>query len=156
MATWQQFAEDAPGLAEPVRARFEAAPNHVLASLRRDGSPRVSGTEVRWHGPDLVIGSMPGAVKAQDLRRDPRFSLHAHPTDRELTGGDAKLSGRAVELRGEQHRAVLRELPDEIREAWLFRLELSEAVLTEIGDDRSLVIKRWRPVDGVTAFKRDG
>lgn len=156
MATWQQFAEDAPGLAEPVRARLESAPNHVLASLRRDGSPRVSGTEVRWHGPDLVIGSMPGAVKAQDLRRDPRFALHAHPTDQELSGGDAKLSGTAVELAGEQHRALIQQLGQEVWDAWLFRLELAEAVLTEVGDDRSLIIKRWRPVDGVTAFKRDG
>jgi hypothetical protein len=156
MSTWQQFAADAPHLAEPVRTRFEAAPNHVLASLRRDGSPRVSGTEVLWNGPDLLIGSMPGAVKAQDLRRDPRFALHAHPAGEDLGGGDAKLAGRAVELRGEQHRAAVEQLSEELRNAWVFRLDLAEAVLTEISDDRRLIIKRWRPTDGVTAFKRDG
>ena len=156
MATWQQFAEDASGLAEPVRARFEAAPHHVLASLRRDGSPRVSGTEILWHGPDLLIGSIPGAVKAQDLRRDPRFALHAHPAGDDLGGGDAKLSGRAVELRGDEHRAVVRQLSEQLRNALVFRLDLSEAVLTEVGDDRHLIIKRWRPTDGVTAFKRNG
>ena len=68
----------------------------------------------------------------------------------------AKLSGTAVELGGEQHRALIQQLGQEVRDAWLFRLELAEDVLTEVGDDRSLIIKRWRPVDGVTAFKRDG
>lgn len=154
MATWQQFADDAPQVAEPVRARLESAPHHVLGTLRRDGSPRLSGTEVFWHGPDLLVGSMPGAVKAQDLRRDPRFSLHAHPADENLGGGDAKLSGRAVEVRGDARSDVLQQHPG-AEEAWLFRLDLAEAVLTEISDDKQLVIKRWRPTDGVTAFKRD-
>lgn len=154
MATWQQFADDAPQVAEPVRARLESAPHHVLGTLRRDGSPRLSGTEVFWHGPDLLVGSMPGAVKAQDLRRDPRFSLHAHPADENLSGGDAKLSGRAVEVRGDARSDVLQQRPG-AEEAWLFRLDLAEAVLTEISDDKQLVIKRWRPTDGVTAFKRD-
>jgi hypothetical protein len=40
MATWKQFAAEAPDLAYAVRARFEAAKHHVLATLRADGSPR--------------------------------------------------------------------------------------------------------------------
>ena len=153
MSTWQQFAADAPQVADPVRARLQSAPHHVLGTLRRDGSPRLSGSEIFWQGPDLLIGSMAGAVKAQDLRRDPRFSLHAHPADQDLDGGDAKLSGRAVELSGQRRQEVLQEHPT-AEQASLFRLDLSEAVLTEIGDDQHLVIKRWRPTDGVTAFKR--
>ncbi|HZD38745.1 MAG TPA: pyridoxamine 5'-phosphate oxidase family protein, partial [Actinomycetes bacterium] len=56
MATWEQFTSEAPELAAAVRARFEATKHHVLATVRRDGSPRVSGTEVDFHGPDLIVG----------------------------------------------------------------------------------------------------
>lgn len=94
MATWQQFEREAGELASVVRARFEASKSHVLATLRKDGSPRVSGTEVDFQGPDLSFGSMLGAVKAQDLRRDGRCAIHAHPHD----DGDAKVAGVAVEI----------------------------------------------------------
>jgi hypothetical protein len=74
----------------------------VLATLRRDGSPRVSGIEVEFTDGELVMGMMPGSVKAQDLRRDPRLSLHAAsedpPHDASRWLGDAKISGRAVEV----------------------------------------------------------
>src|SRR5919109_4476751 len=98
MTNWQRFAEEAPELAEAVRAKFEAAKHHVLATVRRDGSPRVSGTEVDFYGPDLTIGSLWGAVKADDLQRDGRFALHANPGDGSMHGGDAKLAGVAVEV----------------------------------------------------------
>lgn len=135
MATWQQFSEEAPELAKAVRARFESAKHHVLATLRRDGSPRVSGTEVEFRGSDLVMGSMEAAVKARDLQRDPRFALHANPgPDTSMTGGDAKVSGRAVE----------EPVPD--GGSHLFRLELDEAVLTSLHPDGDrLVIETWRP-----------
>src|SRR6266516_5864811 len=98
MATWEQFSSEAPELAAAVRARFEAAKHHVLATLRRDGSPRVSGTEVDFHGPELTVGSMWQAVIARDLHRDGRFALHANPGDGSMEGGDVKLSGQAVEV----------------------------------------------------------
>ena len=70
MATWEEFSAEAPELAAAARRGFQAARHHVLATLRRDGSPRVSGTEVDFRGPDLALGSMGGARKAADLRRD--------------------------------------------------------------------------------------
>jgi hypothetical protein len=44
MVTWKQFSEEVPALADAVQARFKAHKHHVLATLRKDGSPRVSGT----------------------------------------------------------------------------------------------------------------
>jgi hypothetical protein len=79
MTSWQQFEIEAPDLAAKVRAKFLAGKEHVLATLRRDGSPRVSGSEVDFKGPDLLIGSMLNAVKARDLQRDGRFAIHASP-----------------------------------------------------------------------------
>jgi hypothetical protein len=155
MATWQQFDDDAPDLAAAVRARLEATKHHVLATLRRDGSPRVSGTEVSWYGADLVIGSMLGAMKAQDLQRDGRFALHANPGDGSMAGGDAKLSGRAVEVVDANELEAVREQEQPPGDFHLFRLDLCEVVLTEIGQDQQhLLIKLWRPLRGVVAYKR--
>lgn len=152
MATWQLFNDEAPQLAEVVQARLRAADTHVLASLRRDGSPRVSGTEVFASGPDLVIGSMDGAVKTADLHHDPRFALHTHPA---RDSADAKLTGRAHEIAGVR---ALRGFGEQTRppgKARLFRLDMTEVVITEVGDDQqNLLIKRWRPEEGVVAFKR--
>jgi hypothetical protein len=154
MATWQEFSEEAPELAASVRSRFKAAKHHVLATLRKDGSPRVSGTEVQFHGPDLVAGMMHGSAKALDLQRDGRFALHANPGDGSMKGGDAKLAGRAVEVMGEGVAAYMDDVapPEPFH---LFRLSLEEAVLTSLhpkGD--RLLIELWRPGQGVRPFER--
>ena len=62
MATWEQFRTEAPDLADAIAARWAAHKHHVLATLRRDGSPRVSGTEVEIVDGriDLVFGDEHG------------------------------------------------------------------------------------------------
>ena len=108
-APWGRLADEAPELAGAVQARLTATKHHVLATLRQDGSPRVSGTEVQLRGPELTIGSMPGAIKARDLQRDGRFALHANPGDGTMEGGDAKVAGVAVEVTDEAELAAFRE-----------------------------------------------
>ncbi|MEV6231932.1 pyridoxamine 5'-phosphate oxidase family protein [Saccharopolyspora shandongensis] len=155
MTSWQEFAEQAPELAESVRARLEAAKHHVLATLRRDGSPRVSGTEVSWRGPDLTMGSMPGARKALDLRRDPRFALHTNPDDGSMAAPDAKIAGRAVEVTDDELRAWVEEAKPPSEDSHLFRLDLTEVTTTGLADDRThLVIRHWTPAEGLRTFKR--
>ncbi len=151
---WQQFAAEAPELATAVRARFQAARHHVIATLRSDGSPRVSGTEVDFHGDDLTVGSMYGAVKARDLQRDGRFALHSNPGDASMAGGDAKVAGVAEEVVGED----LDRYTDGSNSPGpfhLFRLRLGEAVLTSLHPDGDrLVIQTWRPGEGVVRRER--
>ncbi|NYH78927.1 hypothetical protein FHR84_002252 [Actinopolyspora biskrensis] len=154
MTTWQRFTTEAPELASAVRARFEAGTHHVLATLRGDGSPRVSGTEVQFHGADLTFGSMLGGVKARDLQRDPRCALHAHPSDENMEGGDAKITAHAVEVTAEEeldhYRAEEQPPPGSLH---LFRLDLREVVLTSV-EGQQLVVRLWRPGAGVTRFHR--
>ena len=97
---WQQVEVEADGLARAVQARFAAHPHHVLATLHADGRPRVSGTNVLFGDGCLWVGSMPGARKAADLRRDPRCALHSAPLDEELpdAAGDARVEAVAVPL----------------------------------------------------------
>ncbi|MBP0454787.1 pyridoxamine 5'-phosphate oxidase family protein [Kitasatospora sp. RG8] len=155
MATWQDFEHEAPDLASAVRARFEANKHHVLATLRKDGSPRVSGTEVEFVGADLTLGSMFGAVKARDLQRDGRFALHAHPGDATMEGGDSKVSGRAVEITDEVELAAWEaDLPEPPPGPFhAFRLELEQVVHTTVGEDH-LWITSWRPGEPVKRIQR--
>jgi hypothetical protein len=140
MATWAQFESEASQFAALVRARFEAAETHILATLRKDGSPRVSGSEVAFQGPDLSFGSMPNAVKALDLQRDGRCAIHAHPSK----DGDAKVAGIAIEVPGDA---------DVTGGSHAFRLELREAVITSVEGDE-LVVRFWRPGLGVRTVRR--
>jgi pyridoxamine 5'-phosphate oxidase-like protein len=155
-ALWGQLEDEAPELAAAVAARLTATKHHVLATLRQDGSPRVSGTEVQLRGPELTIGSMPGAVKARDLQRDPRFALHANPGDGSMEGGDAKVAGRAVEVTDEAELDAFRaEVETPPGPMHLFRLLLSEVVLTSLHPDGDrLVIETWRPGAGVHRVER--
>lgn len=131
MVNWGQLESEAPTLAREVRRVLQAATSHVLATLRRDGSPRVSGIEVQFAGDELTIGSMAQSMKALDLRRDPRFALHSSPAE----GGDAKLAGRVVEAAGP---------PDQ--DSHTFQLDLSMAAYTSIGTGSDhLLIQIWHP-----------
>lgn len=140
MASWEKFETEAAELAAEVRRVFEAATSHVLATLRKDGSPRVSGIEVAFTESELTFGSMLGAMKVRDLLRDGRFALHSNPAE----GGDAKVSGVAVELESG---------PD--RTSHTFRLDLRQVVFTAVGDDEQhLLIQVWRPGRPVERIKR--
>src|SRR5690349_5515285 len=143
MATWEQFSAEAPDLAEKIKARFTATKHHVLATLRADGSPRVSGTEIDFYGPDLTLGSMWQARKALDLRRDGRLALHANPGDGTMDGGDAKISGVATEVVDTKAYLDDRKPPEPFH---LFRVDLLDAVLTSVDHERNvMVVELWRP-----------
>src|SRR3954454_16643705 len=153
MTTYDDFAKQAPDLAAAVRARFDAERHHVLATLRADGAPRVSGTEVGFRNGQLFLGSMPDARKALDLQRDPRCALHAHTGRGTMAGGDAKVAGRAVEATDEATLAAFRGDAQPAGPYHLFLLDLAEAVLTTVADDQ-LVIQQWRPGQPVRATRR--
>src|SRR3954447_4322662 len=98
MPSWSEFEAAAPALAAAVRARLDAHVHKTLATVRRDGSPRISGTEATFRDGELYIGSMWRAQKALDLQRDPRFALHSGSEDPPEWPGDAKLAGVVEEI----------------------------------------------------------
>ena len=153
-ATWSDFEAAAPELAGSVRARFEATKHHVLATLRADGSPRVSGTEVQFVAGRLYAGMMPGSVKARDLLADPRYAIHSNPGDGSMSGGDAKVAGVAEHVTDAGELATYTEAI-EPPEFHLAHLRITEVVLTSLhpGGDR-LVIESWHPATGVTRRER--
>lgn len=153
MARWTDVERAEPDLAGRVRRLLDAHKHKTMATLRRDGSPRISGTEATFHGGDLWIGSMPGAVKALDLRRDPRVALHSGSEDADEADpgawpGDAKLSGWAVEVTDPAELAAFwagydGPRPPDVSGTHLFRIEPSEVVLTRVEPAEGLVVESW-------------
>ena len=150
MATWSEFEAAAPALAAAIKDRIESHLHHVLGTLRLDGSPRLSGTEVRFHDGQLWLGCMPGSIKAKDLRRDPRFAIHSAPTDVEMADGDAKLSGTVNEVADpERVKAFLVAIghggednnPDPAA-ALAFTCDIASATLTKVAVDH-LEVTTW-------------
>ncbi len=140
MASWRDIEKDAPAFAERVRALFDAGTNKTIATIRRDGSPRISASEAKFEDGELTFGMMGGSMKLRDVRRDPRIAIHAPtlepPADNPESGpGDAKMAGRAVEMPPP---------PDPQPGAGYFRLEIHEVTLTYVGTPPDhLVIETW-------------
>jgi hypothetical protein len=159
MATWEEFTAAAPDLAKAVRAVFDAQTNKLLATLRRDGSPRISGIETTFKDGELWLGMMDGSRKALDLRRDPRMALHnasADPgDDPSAWQGDAKLAGRAIEITDPAALEAFRTPEQPPGPFHLFRVDITEVVLTRVGSPPDhLAIELWRDGEGVRRFER--
>src|SRR5712691_2453129 len=101
MPAWKAIEQTEPEFAGRVRRLFDAGRHKTIATLRADGSPRISGIECEFKDGDLRFGSMTGARKGRDLERDPRFALHGptfHPAEGQESDwpGEAKIAGRAI------------------------------------------------------------
>ncbi|MFI5795444.1 pyridoxamine 5'-phosphate oxidase family protein [Streptomyces sp. NPDC051677] len=154
-ANWAAFAAAEPALAKLAEDRFGAFTHHVLATLRKDGSPRTTGIEVRFLGGELWLGMMPGSLKALDLRRDPRFALQANPGEGTgMGGGDVRIAGRAVEVVDGAAKAGYVKEVEPPEPFHLFRTELTEVVRTYVEDDTYLVAQVWKPGEPVRTLKR--
>lgn len=156
MARWAQIEAESPAFAAAVRAAFDAHRHKTMATLRADGSPRISGTEADFVDGDLWFGSMPNARKARDLQRDPRFALHSGTTEPDEPLADAKLSGRVEEVTDpERKRAVAgaSAAGEQAGPYHLFRAEISEVALTRVEGDL-LVVEFWREGGGVRRVER--
>jgi hypothetical protein len=158
MPAWSDLEEQAPALAADVRARLDARVHKTLATLRRDGSPRISGTEAQILEGELWIGSMWDALKARDLRRDPRFALHGGSEDPPGWTGDAKLAGVVEEILDPAEVARINGAGGAPPgPSHLFRLDLHEVSIVAPDATRTgLVITLWTAEAGVRTIARDG
>lgn len=141
MATWTEFNDAAPDLAARVRASFDAHTHKTMATLRKDGSPRISGTEAQFEDGELWIGSMPNAVKAKDLLRDPRFAIHSGTMEPDEGLADAKIAGLAHAVPHPEHHR--------------FRLDIREVSIVSLDDAKEhLLIDSWTAGGGLKHIKR--
>jgi hypothetical protein len=161
MASWKQLAADVPEFAAAVQQLFDAHRHKTLATVRSDGSPRISGIEAVFVDGELWFGGMWQSRKAVDLQRDPRFALHSasvDPTDPAHWPGDAKIAGRVEEITDPQRfREVVKASGGEEPEgkSHLFRAEISEVVRTTVGEPADhLMIEYWIEGHGLQRVER--
>ena len=152
MVSWIEIEKTEPEFAAKVRGAFAARKHKTIATLRADGSPRISGIEAEFADGELTFGSMPGARKGADLHRDPRFALHGpttDPPDDDPSGwaGEAKIAGRAV------FATVLDGAEGPPGE--LFRADIDQVVFTGLNAaGNALVVETWEPGRGLRRVER--
>lgn len=159
MASWQAIEEAEPGFAERVRRLFDAGRHKTIATLRADGSPRISGIEAEFADGNLRFGSMTGARKGADLNRDPRFALHGptfHPEEGKEGEwqGEAKITGLAIRspVTAEENGEEDGESPD----GEMFVADITEVVITGLNAEATkLVVEYWTPEGGLRSVERD-
>ena len=151
MTAWRDVEQAEPEFAQRVRALFDAHRHKTIATLRADGSPRISGIEAAFEDGELGFGSMPDARKGADLRRDPRFALHSATVD-PVEGseaqwpGEAKISGRAT------HVGPTTEGPEGDR----FYADITEVVHTRLNVEATkLVVEWWTPTHGLRRIEHE-
>jgi hypothetical protein len=151
MTRWQDVEQADWEFAQRVRGLFDAHRHKTIATLRADGSPRISGIEAAFEDGELVFGSMPNARKGADLRRDPRFALHSATVD-PVEGfeakwpGEAKISGRAIAAGPTSTRS----------DGDLFSADVSEVVHTHLNEEATLlVVEWWTPTHGLRRIERE-
>ena len=141
-----------PEFAARVVSAFDAHKHKTLATLRKDGSPRISGTEATFRDGAVWFGAMDG-VKARDLLRDPRFAMHSATVETTHDMVDAKIAGVATAVDDAELRASFGVTGD----SHLFRAEVTELVLISIDDGPPplLVIESWHPGRGYERRARE-
>jgi nitroimidazol reductase NimA-like FMN-containing flavoprotein (pyridoxamine 5'-phosphate oxidase superfamily) len=158
VASWGEIERLAPELASKARGLLEAHVHKTIATLRADGSPRISGIEAKFIDDDLWFGSMPGSRKGADLARDPRFALHSGSIDPPGWQGDAKVAGLAEEVTDRDRKVEIfktmgaEEVPVD---SALYRADLREVTvtrLTEAGDE--LAVDFWTEAGGERSLMR--
>ena len=151
MTVWEDVEQAEPEFAQRVRALFDARRHKTIATLRADGSPRISGIEAVFEDRELVFGSMPNARKGADLGRDPRFALHSATVD-PVEGseaqwpGEAKISGRAIAA------GPISQGADGDR----FHADIAAVVHTHLNEEATmLVVEWWTPTHGLQRIERE-
>lgn len=155
MPSWSEVEAEAPELVALARGFLDAYVYKTLATLRRDGSPRISGTEAIFTDGEMWMGSMWHSSKALDLQRDSRFALHSGSADPPDWTGDAKLAGRVEEVTDSEHKAAIFGDDSPVGSSHLFHCDITELVVVRLGEPADhLVIEYWHAGRGVTRRER--
>jgi len=147
---WGEFKSYAPELAAMGEERFDRTGLVLVATLRKNGWPRISPVEPLISDGHLYLGMMWQSRKALDLLRDPRCTVHSTISDRHGSEGEFKVYGRAVgildlETRRRYSEALYEKIgfkPEE-PEYHLFSIDIDSAAFAII-QDKEWHRKIWR------------
>jgi hypothetical protein len=144
MVTWGEFARIEPELASFGAGRLSVPPAY-LATVRRNGAPRVHPVTPILTSDGLFLFMEPTSPKGRDLRERGRYALHNGVPDTHGTGGEFFVSGKGFWVEDAAVRAVVAEAAsyDPSDEYVLFELMLSEARCNGYGDVPLPAHRRW-------------
>jgi hypothetical protein len=149
--TWKRLAEEDPALSEFGRQRIGRRISY-LATIRKDGSPRVHPVSPFFMDDELFVHMEPTSPKRHDLLRDPRYAMHCAVEDNEGGLGEFVVRGEATEVNDPDTRAkgfeTAKAMGHNPRERYvLFHLGNSESVST-VYEGNEIKRNRWvRPPD---------
>lgn len=143
MASWKEFAQQAPEIATFGKTRFQSRVGY-LGTVRADGSPRVHPV-TPIVGDELFLFMEPTSPKGKDLQRDGRYTLHCAVENMEGGGGEFYVSGRAslVTDPAVRQQAVQAASYNPRDRYILFRLTLESAFMNVYSESGSNV-QRWK------------
>ena len=145
--SWQALEEGNKELAEFGSMRFLS--NHVgyLATIRKDGSPRVHPMTPFVGEGHLFFFTNDGSLFCRDLQRDGRYALHCSVEDQDGGEGEFFIRGHAT-LTDDPDLWALAEkyVPYSDREDdyVLFELSVEYAFGRVYGEDDGM-LQRWKP-----------
>jgi hypothetical protein len=121
----------------------------LVATVRRDGMPRLSPVEPLLLDGDLWLSMMWQSRKVMDLLTDNRILVHSIVTQREGDEGEVKLRGRAIAVDDPERRSRYRESVAVL--GWqpvepsfhLFVVEISEVTFVRYAKTGDQYVTRW-------------
>jgi hypothetical protein len=157
MARWSEFAEVRPEMAGVLTELLGWIPITYLATVRRDGAPRVHPVAPVIAGGRIFVAVPEWSPKRWDLKRDGRYAMHALPGKWREGGEHGKIgddefymTGRARLVEDEETlRLVASAAGHEIKAGdWVFELGI-EMVMTayweKVGEPGTYPVREfWR------------
>jgi general stress protein 26 len=142
--SWQALKDGNKELAEFGLQRFSSQVAY-LATVRKDGSPRVHPLTPIVEEGRLFVFMEPTSPKGHDLRRDSRYAMHASVEDNYGGDGEFFITGRARLVDDANVRAIAAKHLSYTTERYiLFELSVASAfskVYTEVGPP---ICQRWK------------
>jgi predicted pyridoxine 5'-phosphate oxidase superfamily flavin-nucleotide-binding protein len=152
---WAGFAAQAAGLAEDIARVVDHYRFALVATIRQDGTPRISTMEIHLMGDDLMVVLLPGTRKASDIRHDNRVTLQSPVINAENPGSEFKLRGRALPVEDEERRAAAADLVEGYSgwrppPSWPFlTIAVADATHTAWRTDGTATMTRWTVTEGI-------
>lgn len=137
--SWKTLEDGNPDLAAFGAARLHGQVAY-LATVRKDGAPRVHPmTPIIGEG-HLFIFMEPTSPKGHDLQRDGRFAIHCSVANTDGGNGEFTISGKAHLITDPELRALaVRLCPYTPAERYiLFEFDPERAASTVYAEDRTM------------------
>jgi hypothetical protein len=127
MASWGEFAAARPEMARVLQELLDWIPITYLATVRRDGAPRLHPVCPVIAGGRLFVAVPVWSPKRFDLKRDGRYAMHALPGKRD---DEFYVTGRALLIEDDTTRQLVAGAAAHavLADDWIFELDIERAM----------------------------